>query len=334
MKDFPAYLGFGAAALLGLGIFSLGARNLWRAGASSYWPTATATVVESSTSQTITGGRPSRRSPDDTPSVMYMANIKFQFQVNGRSYRTDQIYIGQTVGSGDSSDAELRRLRYPLGAQLTVSYDPSDPSIASVHPGFQADVLWLPGAGLAFLAPTLMAFLLVRNSGRGASGMAMGAAIFSLIFITVGSVILFFGGRALWRAWRSPTWPTTRGVIVYGHRDESQATTHTRDGDFTSTVHGARLIFRYEVDGRTHFSNTRRFGQLAGADEEWAESIARQYPLGREVTVWHRRDLPDLATLEPGASKEALWAPGAGAAFFLFGLAVLIFGVPALSRGW
>ena len=60
--------------------------------------------------------------------------------------------------------------------------------------------------------------------------------------------------------------------------------------------------------------------------------IARQYPVGRELTVWYHPDDPDLATLEPGASKEALWAPGAGAAFFLFGLAVLIFGVPMLAR--
>jgi hypothetical protein len=311
---------------MGLGIFALGARNLRRAWASLHWPTAPATVVESSTSASASG------SSDGSSGTMYTANIQFQYEVDGHIYLTDQIYFGQTVGSGDSSDAELRRFRYPLEAHVKVWYDPSAPEIASVHPGFQAEALWLPGAGLAFLVPAVMGFVIFRASFAGASGMGVGLALFCLIFMTIGGVILFFSGRALWRASRSPEWPTTSGVIVYGHRDQSQSTTETSDGNYSSTSHSAHLIFRYEVKGQTHFSNTRRFGQLAGAGEDWAEGIAKLYPLGRKVKVWYNSDDPDLATLEPGASKEALWAPGVGAAFFLFGLLALVFGVPVLSR--
>jgi hypothetical protein len=43
---------------------------------------------------------------------------------------------------------------------------------------------------------------------------------------------------------------------------------------------------------------------------------------------------PDLATLEPGISSEAYWLPGAGLACLLFGLAALIWGVPALTKGF
>jgi len=263
---------------------------------------------------------------------MYIANLKFQYEVNGRSYRTDQIWFGQTVGSGDSSDAELRRFRYPLGEKVAVYYDPSDPSIASVHPGFQAEALWLPGAGLAFLVPAVMAFLMLRSSFAG-SGMAVGLAIFTLVFMTIGAVILFFGGRGVLRAWQSQKWPTTRGVIVYGRTEESQSsTTDEDDQEVVSTTYGARIVYRYEVNGRTHYSNTRAFGQLAGSDAEWASRIAALYPMGREVTVAYRPDAPDIAALETGISSEAWWAPGAGAAFFLFGLAALVFGVPALTR--
>lgn len=70
MKDFPVYLGFGVVVLLGLGIFSLGARNLWRAGTSVYWPTVPATVVESSSTRTVTGNRGGVASRDDNRSVM------------------------------------------------------------------------------------------------------------------------------------------------------------------------------------------------------------------------------------------------------------------------
>ncbi len=333
MKDAPVYLGLGVVVLIGLGLFSLGARNLFRALASRHWPSVEAVVVESSTQiETTTPSRGFRRS-GPASSVMYTANLKFQYEVDGRKYRTDQIYFGQTVGSGDSSEAELRRFRYPLGERVTVHYNPADPSVASVHPGFQAEALWLPGAGLAFLVPAIMAFIIFRSAFEGASGMAVGLTIFTLVFMTIGAILLFFGGRSLWRAWQSPAWPTARGVIVYGTLQKSQSTVTTSDDEeYTQATYNAPIVFRFEVGGKRHYSNTRRFGQLAGSDSEWASKIAQMYPLGREVTVWYNPDTPDLATLEPGISKEAFWGPGAGAAFFLFGLAALVFGVPALTK--
>jgi len=331
MKNLPVILGIGSIALIGLGLFSLGTRNLWRAFASYSWPTSPATVVESFTEVAADNRR--TESQGDTRSTTYAAKIKFQYEVRGRIYSTDQIYIGQTVGSGDSSEAELRRFRYPLGAKVPVCYNPSDPSIASVHPGFQAEVLWLPGAGLAFLVPAVMAFFLYRSMFEGSSSMGAGLTIFCAIFMTIGSILLFIGGRSLWSGWRSSDWPTTRGVIVFGHRDESQETIQVErdERSYSNTGNRAAIIFSFEVDGRLHFSNNRRFGQLAASDSAWADSIAEKYRLGRHVTVWYRPDNPDVATLEPGVSKEALWAPGAGAAFLLFGLAGLIFGVPALG---
>src|SRR5262245_28642944 len=251
MKDFPVYLGLGLVLVIGLGLFMLGARNLWRAVASRHWPTASATVVESSTSIDVTPpSRSLRRSRNSVSSIMYTANIRFQYEVNGRAYRTDQIWFGQTAGSGDSSEAELRRFRYPLGEKVTVSYDPADPAIAAVHPGFQADALWLPGAGLAFLVPGLMASLMYKSTFTG-SGMAVGLGILTQVFLPVGAGILFVGARSVLRAWQSQRWPTTRGVVVYGTTDKSQSvTTNDDDEEFVSTTYGARFVYRYEVDGR------------------------------------------------------------------------------------
>lgn len=73
-----------------------------------------------------------RRSRNSVSGIMYTANIRFQYEVNGRAYRTDLIWFGQTAGSGDSSEAELRHFRYPLGEKVTVSYDPADPATAAV----------------------------------------------------------------------------------------------------------------------------------------------------------------------------------------------------------
>jgi hypothetical protein len=75
----------------------------------------------------------------------------------------------------------------------------------------------------------------------------------------------------------------------------------------------------------------RTFGQIAaeGGDSAWR--IAKRYPVGTAVTVYYSPENPLLATLEPGIAREAWWLPGAGAAFLLFGLAVIIWGVPALT---
>lgn len=316
MRNWVVWLGIGPVILLGAWIFGLGARNVARAWRSTSWPVTESTVVTNAV---------------EKQAGAYLADVKFRYEVDGAAYATDLIYIGQTVGSGDASEAELRRLRYPLGARVPVRYDPAAPWLATVHPGFQADVWWLPGAGLAFLLPCVMALAMLRSTG---GGFKFGLLLFIFIFMNIGGVMLFHGGRELYRGWRSRDWPTVKGRIVYSLRDSS--TTKSRDEETgeteTTTTHATRVICRYSIDGQTFFTNVRRFGQLAGSDAAWADAIHRLYPEGRDVTIWYHPGDPELATLEPGITDEAWWLPGAGAAFFLFALAALIWGVPALTR--
>ncbi len=99
-----------------------------------------------------------------------------------------------------------------------------------------------------------------------------------------------------------------------------------------STSYATNLVFRYEVNGLTYHSNLRRIGQLAGADEDWADGIAAQYPKGKKLKVRYQSGNPQVAVIEPGISSEACWLPGAGTAVLLFSLLVALFGVPALTR--
>src|ERR1700675_1108443 len=81
-----------------------GLRNVWRAVASPSWPTTTGVVKTSETSRESV-----RDERDRGSSTMYAATITFQYEVIGRTYSTDTLHFGQIAGSGDSSDAELRR---------------------------------------------------------------------------------------------------------------------------------------------------------------------------------------------------------------------------------
>jgi hypothetical protein len=302
-------------------------RNVWRALASPEWPKSPGTAVTSDVGSSVTTDSRTRSS-----TTSYSANIRFKYQANGRDYTTDTLHFGQTVGSGDSSDAELRHARYPVGAAVSVSYNPKNPSIAAVEPGLDADVLWLPGAGLAFFVPGVMFIVLFFGMSRGSGLFGLGLGMFAGIFAAIGVSLLTGGLVNLSRAHSSQSWPQTAGVIVYGVIDDYNSEIKDTDKDtIRSTSSGAHLIYRYELNGKKHYSNVRRFGQLAAASGGWASEIAARYPRGKAVRVAYSPENYDLAVLEPGIDREAFCLPGAGAAFPLFGLAVFIWCIPALT---
>jgi hypothetical protein len=63
-----------------------------------------------------------------TPYVLY------EYQVNGQLYQGTQIRAGDKfMRSGSSRDAYATVDRYPAGAQVTVYYDPANPSEAALE---------------------------------------------------------------------------------------------------------------------------------------------------------------------------------------------------------
>jgi Protein of unknown function (DUF3592) len=138
----------GLVVAFGLYLFGLGLRNVGRAVASSRWPRTAGKVVRSATREQHDADKKS-----GAASVIYSADTVIQYEVAGKRYSTNLIHFGQTLGSGDESEAELQRLRYPLDGEVSVSYHPSQPWIAAARPGLHAEAFWLPGAGLAFLLP-------------------------------------------------------------------------------------------------------------------------------------------------------------------------------------
>ena len=231
------YAVVGAASLfllLGIVLFAFGAGNLWRAHASERWPKTTALVTRS---ETAVGAMPNSQG---RTSTVYLADIVFQYEVGGSEYNTTNRHFGQLGGAGDSSEAELILLRYPAQAEVPVSYNPGDPSIAAAEPGFNSDALWIPGAGLAFAVPAVMFVVLWFAMSRGDNrGLAVGMGLF-IIFATLGSIFLANGLPNLWRSYLSTGWPQTKGVIVHGS-------------------YGKHFVYRYEIGGHTYYSNTRRF---------------------------------------------------------------------------
>ena len=329
MRLMHAGLILGLSPFLAGGLFLVGKgiANIRQAGASVHWPKTESVVSRSSTVAST-----STSFSDKTTNTSYSADLEFKYRVEGKDYATSIRHFGQTDGSTDSSEAELLRLRYPAGARVQVSYDPANPSVAAAEPGYQPDLLWLPGAGFFFVAPALMFLLLfLRDDSPG--GLGPGIVMFGAIFCLLGACGLIYGGSQLLLGRQSAGWLETTGEIVYGKLDTSESLTKTEEYRQVQTSYGANLIYKYAVQGQTYYSNRRSFGQLAGSDEEWAAEIMAKYPPGARIPVSYSSDNPHLAVLEPGTSSEAFWLPGAGLASLLFGAAAMTFARKALTGG-
>jgi hypothetical protein len=316
----------------------LGLRNVWRGVASASWPRTTGTVVHS---EMHAGTDVDRKTGH--ASTMYSADISFQYHVGAQDYTTKTLHFGQTLGSGSSADAEIRHLRYPEGAEVTIAYNPSHPEIATAEPGFNLESMWLIVAGLAFILPCVMAGVIVfqmEHNPDSEVGMAIGAGIFASIFAALGIAALCAGLTNLSRAHNSEHWPTAPGVIRYAKLQAEKVRIDTDDqqkqqvrdtDDNTTTSYSATVVYEFEVDGRKYFANVRRFGVLNGDLQQEGEA-AERYPVGKEVQVAYSPVNPNVAVLEPGVQGATYALAGVGLACLLFASLVFIFVVPSMLK--
>lgn len=357
----------GLVALLGLYLFVKGARNVQRAVASTGWPTTTGLLVRSDTTDSID------RTPKTGEAVeSHSTKTIIRYDANGKTYTTGVIHFGQLLGSSDASDAALQRIRYPVGSEVVVSYDPRAPWIAAIRPGLHTEAFWLPGAALAFLLPAVLCLAMLPNIMRavrdggaadeafqsavhramedaargvpvpdrlpvpppgagGSAGMAIAAGVFAGVFCALGILALAGGMQKVWRGWASASWPTVPGEVVFTRVGSHVQAPSGQDGG-NSTSYSPEFVYQYNVAGRKHVNNVRRFGGVQGAGEEWARDIARRYPMGKKVSVAYFPTDPDVSVLEPGNGGDAFWLPGIGVALLLFSLAAFYWVVPALAR--
>jgi len=178
-----------------------------------------------------------------------------------------------------------------------------------------------------------MFLVMYFSTAHRMGGLGLGVYLFTAIFGMVGVAMLAAGGRNMWLAHVSQSWPLADGEIVYSAGESSDSVSTDEEGTSTrSTTYATRLVYKSAAGGMTRHGNVRRFGQLSGADEEWAAEIAESYPKGRKVRVAYNPADADLSVLEPGIYSDAYWIPGIGLAVLLFALAVALIIAPSIGR--
>lgn len=113
------------AAVLGLiALFILlrAVRGWMAASTSRAWPTVSGRVLNSSLIRTARRGTSGGGS--------YVPMIVYEYQVDGKVYRSNRYSFGSQIGTGFSGIASRVVDQYPEGATIDVYYNPDNPSEA------------------------------------------------------------------------------------------------------------------------------------------------------------------------------------------------------------
>ena len=135
----------GVGALIIAGGFGAGVWRLRKkATASKTWPTVEGTII-SSEIVTTTEQRDASSLPFDstessiviggsTVRYLYTAAVRYRYAVGGTDYESDHIQWGGQVSTNRQGSAAAVVAAHPVGAHVTVHYDPADPKSAVLHP--------------------------------------------------------------------------------------------------------------------------------------------------------------------------------------------------------
>jgi Protein of unknown function (DUF3592) len=276
-----------------------------------------------------------RRFRDEPEELKDVPAVTYEFKVGGRTIDGTRVSIGDEAGL----DMDAVLARYPAGAEVTVYYDPRDPTRCVLERDFaqdlkdhnltKRDVTSGCLVGIAMLAALGAAIWGLASYGpdfvRAHFPRLHSHAEMPVALVGFGLVMLMFFFAARRAAKAAASWPAVPGKIVkseveeYQERDDDDGRTTWR------TAYRPAVEYAYAVNGREHRGNQINSGMSVSAGRGYAEKVAAQYPVGSAVDVHYDPKDPGTSALRT--------AGGAGAAWFIFGAALVVFALAAALLG-
>ena len=116
----PPYILFALFVLAGLAVAAYGLTVLYHARRTAAWPSTPGVVTKSDVSH---------------GAQSHATAVAYAYTVDGVPYRGADIGRGIEFASTTEDHARRRVARYPVGARVTVYYDPAAPATAVLEPG-------------------------------------------------------------------------------------------------------------------------------------------------------------------------------------------------------
>lgn len=91
-----------------------------RADAIAHWPTSAGSILESRVER-------EHNANTNGPRITFAPRIRYQYEVQGRSFTSDKIAVGGTLDTSSEQRAAERTRRWPVGATVPVFYNPRNP---------------------------------------------------------------------------------------------------------------------------------------------------------------------------------------------------------------
>jgi hypothetical protein len=255
---------------------------------ASTWSMAAGRVVRSGTQ-----GR--RQGIGDGATTVTVPRVEYEFSVGGKTWRGERISIGEDTG-GANTEATLGR--YPVGAVVSVYYDPANPANCVLERDIPKGV----GKGLVFLLAFIVAivagiYYLATNGSRLLAQLpdSVENKPFVIFAACFGLVVLLFFIASYRLSRRAADWPLVRGKVLQSGSE--QVRSNDSDGR-TRTTYAPVVEYRYSVNGVDYVSRQIKLGIVMSSSQSYATKVAARYPKGSDVDVHYDPANPSSAALE------------------------------------
>ncbi|WP_245481743.1 MULTISPECIES: DUF3592 domain-containing protein [unclassified Mesorhizobium] len=256
----------------------------------------------------------------DTTEMRNFPAITFEYKVGGKKFQSSRYSVKENLGNFEVAETLAQ---FPRGAEVTVFYNPADPSKAVIErtlPDGAFKFMVQLSAGLVFGAVVLVfsvGGVLEAIGPHLPKPQNLGAAAL-LLFMGLFILSMGFAQKAL--AEQAAKWP-----IVVGCIDTSglQALRNHSGYGRWRTVFKSRIVYSYGVAGQRYSADRVAFGATVTASlPGLVGGQARQYVEGSKVDVHYDPANPGSAVLE--CRVRGLWLLWLCSAGFLGGAAFLL----------
>lgn len=226
--------------------------------------------------------------------------IEYEYTVGGKKFSGRRITIGDKT-----STYELEGIlsRYPVGAEVTVYYDPQNPQMAVLERDFPG---WVWGVGIGCVVamivfPIVSALLYLYGVDWLKPHLNHpDRAPFVTAAAGFGLVVLLFALAFTAYVLKACRWPTTHGRILMS--DSEWFLNQDSDGGRLTyrTHYKPVVVYGYEVNGRRYMGDRVTIGVVTSSTSPGlAKRLAARYPVGTEVKVRYDPNKPSESVLMP-----------------------------------
>jgi hypothetical protein len=241
-----------------------------------------------------------KRSDMDGKSTMESEPyVTYEYMVGSKQYHGSRISFAEKIGG---ADIQPTLKRYPVGATVTVYYNPADPQEAVLERVVPAVVKKGAGGlggcilGAAVLVPLAVAAL---NRWLAPRLPNPDRSLFVILCAGMGLAVLVFA-FALWRQARaSQNWAAADGVVLSAQAEEYRDWVTSHERSYTRTMFRPLVIYMFFVDGQRYLSSRVRFGmEVSWSKAGLLRTALEKYPEESPVTVYYDPLNPSESVLE------------------------------------